>query len=188
MLPGVAAGLVDAEDIVVNAVSGVSGAGRALKEGSLFSEAAEGVHAYAIGGHRHMAELDQEVSAAGGKHVTVSFTPHLVPMVRGELVTCTVRLAPGTDVDGLRDRMAKRYADEPFVVVLPAGRSPDTRHARGSNLCILSVHADRRPGYAIIIGAIDNLVKGSAGQAVQNFNLMAGYPETTGLGAVPLYP
>ena len=188
LLPLVRARLIDAGRITVAALSGVSGAGRALKEANLFCEAGEGAHAYGVGRHRHMPEMEQELARAAGRALAISFTPHLVPMNRGELVTAHVVLAPGSGVDDLRACLAETYAGEPFVRVLPAGASPATRHVRGSNLCHLAVFADRRPGQAIIVSVIDNLVKGSAGQAVQNMNLMAGLAETTGLEQVALFP
>lgn len=176
-------------DIIIDAKSGVSGAGRALKEQSLFCEAAETLGAYAVGRHRHMPEIEQELAkAAGGEPVTVSFTPHLVPMNRGELETINVRLAPGKTAADLRGVLADWYAQEPFVHVLPEGMAPATKHVRGSNNCVLNVFEDRIAGRAIVLAAIDNLVKGSSGQAVQNMNLMLGLAETTGLMTPPLYP
>ena len=188
LLPLVADGVVDRDSLAIDAKSGVSGAGRALKEGSLFSEVAEGVHAYGVGRHRHMAELEQELSAVAGAPVVAGFTPHLLPMNRGELITTHLRLADGTDLRDLRASLERRYAGEPFVRVLADGVSPDTRHVRGSNLCHIAVFADRRPGHAVVISVIDNLVKGASGQAVQNMNVMAGLPESAGLSQVALYP
>lgn len=182
-------GAIAAEDIIIDAKSGVSGAGRALKEQSLFCEASETLTPYAVGRHRHMPEIEQELTkAAGGNTVAVSFTPHLVPMNRGELETINVRLAPGKSAADLRRVLADWYADEPFVHVLPDGVAPATKHVRGSNNCVLNVFEDRITGRAVVIAAIDNLVKGSAGQAVQNMNLMLGLDETTGLLAPPLFP
>lgn len=186
LLPLVAAHAVSAERITVNALSGVSGAGRSLKEANLFPEVAEAVHPYGIGAHRHMPEMEQELRRAAGVPVTMSFTPHLVPMNRGELVTCIVETRHGPDY--LREILADAYRDEPFVHLLPAGVAPATRMVRGSNHAVVNVFADRVPGRAIVIAAIDNLVKGSSGQAIQNFNLMFGLPETMGLEAAPLFP
>ena len=188
LLPLVADGLVDRDSLAIDAKSGVSGAGRALKEASLFSEVAEGAHAYGVGRHRHMAELEQELSAVAGAPVVAGFTPHLLPMNRGELVTTHLRLADGADLADLRGSLERRYAGESFVRVLAEGLSPDTRHVRGSNLCHIAVFADRRPGHAVVISVIDNLVKGASGQAVQNMNVMAGLPESAGLSQVALYP
>jgi N-acetyl-gamma-glutamyl-phosphate reductase len=186
LLPLVKAHAVSAERITVNALSGVSGAGRSLKEANLFPEVAEAVHPYGIGAHRHMPEMEQELRRAAGVPVTMSFTPHLVPMNRGELVTCIVETSHGPDF--LREILADAYRDEPFVHLLPAGVAPATRMVRGSNHAVVHVFAERVPGRAIVIAAIDNLVKGSSGQAIQNFNLMFGLPETMGLEAVPLFP
>ncbi len=188
LLPVVRGGLVDAGRLTVTALSGVSGAGRALKDANLFCEAGEGAHAYGIGRHRHMPEMEQELARAAGAPVALSFTPHLVPMNRGELITAHVVLAPGVGVDDLRRHLSDAYAGEPFVRVLPAGAAPATRHVRGSNHCLIGVFADRRPGEALIVSVIDNLVKGSSGQAVQNLNLMIGLPETLGLEQVALFP
>jgi N-acetyl-gamma-glutamyl-phosphate reductase len=186
--PLVEAGVVSSRDIIVDAKSGVSGAGRGLKEGNLFCEAAEGLHAYSIGNHRHAPEIEQELSHASGSPVLVNFTPHLVPMTRGELVTCHVKLANGATVDDVRATLAKRYDGERFIKLAAKGASPDTRWVRGSNLCILAVFSDRIPGRVIVVGVIDNLVKGSGGQAIQNMNVAFGLPESQGLTMEPLFP
>ena len=186
--PLLAAGAIGPDRITINALSGVSGAGRSLKEANLFPEVAEAVHPYAIGRHRHMPEIEQQLSAAAEASVIVSFTPHLVPMNRGELVTCIVEMSPGQKVADLRAILGATYAAEAFVHLLPEGSAPATRMVRGSNHAVVNVFADRIPGRAIVIAAIDNLVKGSSGQAVQNFNLMFGLPETIGLEAAPLFP
>lgn len=189
LLPLVAAGLVDAGDIVIDAKTGVSGAGRGLKEGNLFCEVAEALRPYGVAGHRHAPEIEQEIGrAAGAPPRPVSFTPHLVPMNRGELLTTHLRLADGATADDLRAALAARYADEPFVHLLEDGRIPSTAMTRGSNHAVLQVVADRIPGRAIAISALDNLVKGSAGQAVQNMNVMTGLPETRGLEQIGLFP
>ena len=186
LLPLMAAHAIGADNITINALSGVSGAGRSLKEANLFGEVAEAVHPYGIGRHRHMPEMEQELSLRAGRPVTISFTPHLVPMNRGELVTCIVETPHGPDY--LRELLADAYADEAFVHLLPPGVAPATRMVRGSNHAVINVFADRVPGRAIVIAAIDNLVKGSSGQAVQNFNLMFELPETMGLEQAPLFP
>ena len=188
LLPLVHAKLIDASDLIIDAKSGVSGAGRSLKQNILFSEAGEGLSPYSIASHRHAPEIEQEISAAAGKSVTVNFTPHLVPMSRGELVTAYVRLAPGHTVADLSTALAERYASAHFVKLAPKGTLPSTQFVRGSNYCMIGVYADRIPGRAIVVSAIDNLVKGSAGQAIQNFNLMSGYPEAAGLEQLPLFP
>jgi len=188
LVPLVEGGLISPDRITINALSGVSGAGRGLKEANLFAEVAEAVHPYGIGRHRHMPEIEQELSDRAGRAVTVSFTPHLVPMNRGELETIIVDLADGRSPADLRAAFDARYADEPFVHLLPEGVAPATRMVRGSNHVVLNVFADRVPGRAIVIVAIDNLVKGSSGQAIQNMNLMFGLPETMGLEQAPLFP
>ena len=187
VLPLVEAGLIDPARVSVNALSGVSGAGRGLKEANLFAEVAEAVHPYAIGSHRHMPEIEQEIGRRSGADIRISFTPHLVPINRGELVTIAVELNGGSVAD-LRAALLARYIDEPFVHLLPEGVAPATRMVRGSNHAVVNVFADRIPGRALVIAAIDNLVKGSSGQAIQNFNLMFGLPETTGLMQAPLFP
>ena len=188
MLPLAGAGLIDAKDIVIDAKSGVSGAGRGLKQNTLFPEAGEGLSPYSVAKHRHAPEIEQEISKAAGDDVIVNFTPHLIPMSRGELVTCYVKLFDGAVAGDLRAALAKRYADEPFVHVLSEGKSPATQAVRGSNFVQVGVYADRVPGRAIVIAALDNLVKGSAGQALQNMNVVFGLDETTGLMQLPMFP
>ena len=188
LLPLVSAGLVDVDALIIDAKSGVSGAGRSLKDANLFCEAGEGTHAYGVGRHRHMPEIEQEIAAIAGRPVTISFTPHLLPMNRGELITAYVRCRSGAGPDDLRAALLDRYRVEPFVHVVPEGVSPATRHVRGSNACHIGVFADRRPSHAIVIAAIDNLVKGSSGAAIQNMNLMCGLDETMGLAQMPLFP
>ena len=187
LVPLLAVGLIE-DDIVIDAKSGVSGAGRAAKEANLYTEVTEGMHAYGVASHRHGPEIDQELSAVAGKSVVVSFTPHLIPMSRGMEETIYVKLAGKATVADLRAALVQKYADEPFVQVLAEGQVPQTRFVRGSNLCHISVHADRRPGRAIICSVIDNLVKGASGQALQNMNLMFGLPETTNLALRPMFP
>ena len=188
LLPLVTQKLISTDDIIIDAKSGVSGAGRTLKQNILFSEAGEGVSPYGIASHRHVPEIEQELAFAAKTSVAVNFTPHLVPMSRGELCTCYVRLAGKTTANDLRAALAKTYAKSPFVRVVEDGVVPATQHVRGSNECHIGVFADRIPGRAIVISAIDNLVKGSAGQALQNFNLMYGFEETLGLEQLPLFP
>ena len=187
LIPLLKAKAIDADEIVIDAKSGVTGAGRAAREDMLFAEVSEGFHAYGVGHHRHMAELDQEFSRAAGRDVVVSFTPHLVPMNRGILSTIYVRGLKASAQD-LHALLVKAYANEPFVHVLPFGRLPQTRHVRGSNMTFIGVTADRIAGRAIIGSALDNLTKGASGQAVQNMNLVLGFPETAGLEQVALFP
>ncbi len=184
LIPLVEQGLIDLDQIVVDAKSGVSGAGRAPKEGTLFTEVSEGFHAYGVGSHRHTAEYDQELTRAAGRSVEVTFTPHLIPQNRGILATIYVR----GEAPAIHAALADRFAPEPFVDVLPLGTLPHTRHVRGSNYQRIGVIADRRAGRTILISVLDNLVKGASGQAIQNANIMHGLPETTGLMQQPLFP
>jgi len=188
LIPLVAARQIDADDIIIDSKSGVSGAGREAKQDSLFGEVAEGVHAYGIARHRHAPEIEQGLSLAAGKPVKVAFTPHLIPMNRGILSTIYVRLANGAGAADLRRTLETVYGDEPFVRVTPEGTAPATRHVRGSNMALIGVFADRVPGRAILICAIDNLVKGASGQAIQNMNVMLQLPETTALSQIALFP
>jgi N-acetyl-gamma-glutamyl-phosphate reductase len=187
LVPIAKAGLIDAGDIVIDAKSGVSGAGRGLKQNTLFTEAGEGLSPYSVAKHRHAPEIEQEISVAIGSPVVVNFTPHLIPMSRGELCTSYVRLA-GATADDLRAALVAAYRDEPFVHVAPKGVLPQTQNVRGSNYVQIGVFADRIAGRAIIVSVLDNLVKGSAGQALQNMNIAFGLDETTGLLQLPLFP
>lgn len=188
LLPLMKAGAISADDLIIDAKSGVSGAGRGLKQNTLFCEAGESLTPYAIGSHRHSPEIEQELSLAAGNPVTVNFTPHLIPMSRGELITAHVRLDKASNANDLRAELESAYADEPFIRVNAPGEIPSTGHVRGSNNAVINVFEDRIPGRAIVIAAIDNLVKGSAGQAIQNYNLAFGLPETTGLGQLAMFP
>ncbi|WP_119304218.1 N-acetyl-gamma-glutamyl-phosphate reductase [Dongia deserti] len=180
--------LVEVDDIIIDAKSGVTGAGRDVKLGSLYSEVTEGTHAYGVANHRHAPEIEQGLSEAAGKPIIVNFTPHLMPMSRGILASIYVKMAPGVTADHLRAALSERYRDEYFLRVLPNGAVPATRHVRGSNFVLMSVHADRVPNRAILMSVEDNLVKGASGQAVQNMNVMAGFPEETALEQLPLFP
>lgn len=188
LLPLLKAGLIEADDIVIDAKSGVTGAGRSLKEGNLFTEVAEAMHPYGVGHHRHMPEIEQELSLVADADVRISFTPHLVPMNRGELLTTYVRARDGVTAADVRAAWSGLYADEPFLTVLPEGQAAATRMVRGSNQMVLNAFDDRIPGRLILSSAIDNLVKGSSGQAVQNMNLMLGLEETLGLEQIGLFP
>jgi len=188
LIPLLKAKAIDTDAIVIDAKSGMTGAGRGANEAMIFAEVSEGFHAYGVGRHRHMAELDQEFSRAAGREVIVTFTPHLVPMNRGILSTIYVRGQRGHTPDDIQALLVSTYAREPFVHVLPLGETPQTRHVRGSNWTFVGVVADRVPGRAILVSALDNLTKGASGQAVQNMNLMLGFPETTGLEQVALFP
>ncbi|VAW03371.1 N-acetyl-gamma-glutamyl-phosphate reductase [hydrothermal vent metagenome] len=183
--PLIADRVIDLDDIIIDLKTGVSGAGRSLKENLLYAEQSEGAHAYAVGGkHRHLAEFDQEFSAVAGREVKVQFTPHLIPANRGIVATVYVK----GDPEKVYASLSHAYQDEPFMVMLPYGNYPSTRHVRGSNFCHVGVSADRIPGRAIVIVALDNLTKGSSGQALQNANLMLGEDEATGLMLAPVFP
>lgn len=184
ILPLLRAGVIDPDSIIIDLATGVSGAGRSPKEGMLHSEVSEGFNAYNVAKHRHLAEFDQEFSKAAGREVQVTFTPHLLPQNRGILATVYVR----GEAAAIHAALTETYEDEPFVVTLPLGEAPATRHVRGSNFVHLGVIPDRRPGWVMVFSALDNLTKGSSGQALQNANLMLGLPETMGLMAAPLFP
>ena len=185
-LPLVEAGIVDPAHLIADAKSGVSGAGRKAELGLTFSEAADNFKAYNVGGHRHHPEIVQGLNGVGRSPVTLVFTPHLTPMIRGIHATLYARLTKA-DVD-LQGLYEARYAGEPFVDVMPPGSHPDTRSVRASNVCRIAVHRPQGGDIAVILAVIDNLVKGAAGQAVQNMNLMSGLPEETGLTAPPVLP
>ena len=183
--PLIAAGVIGLEDIILDLKCAVSGAGRSLKENLLHAELSEGYNAYAVGGtHRHLGEFDQEFSKIAGRQVRVQFTPHLIPANRGILATVYV----SGDAEEIHKTFAKAYADEPFIELLPMGQTPSTHNVRGSNFVHVGVTGDRIDGRAIVIVALDNLTKGSSGQALQNANLMLGLEETTGLMLAPLFP
>ena len=186
LAPLARAGLI--ADVVVDAKSGVSGAGREVKPDMLFAEVNESVRPYGLGGHRHLAEMEQEIGelAGDGAGGHVVFVPHLIPMTRGILATCHVRATRPVDHAELAALYDDAYAGEPFVRVV--GTAPATKHVLGSNAAAVHAHLDERTGRVVAFGAIDNLVKGAAGQAVQAFNLVIGLPETTGLEQLPLAP
>jgi len=188
LIPLLLDGLIQPDDIIIDAKSGVTGAGRDAKQQNLYAEVTEGIHAYGVGGHRHAPEIEQGLSLAAGRPIAVNFTPHLMPMSRGILSTIYVKLAPGADVGALRRSLETKYAREPFVRVVPEGVVPATRHVRGTNNCLIGVFPDRLKGRAIIVSAIDNLTKGASGQAVQNMNVMLGLDETIGLDQLALFP
>ncbi len=188
LIPLIEAGVIETDDIIIDAKSGVSGAGRSEQRNILHAEVSEGIHAYSVGEHRHAPEIEQGLSRAAGLPVTVSFTPHLMPMNRGILASCYVKLADGANAATLREALKDKYDVEPFVHVVPEGVSPATRDVRGSNYVLIGVFEDRVPGRAIVLSVSDNLVKGASGQAIQNMNVMLGIEETTGLTQVALFP
>ncbi|MEO8007721.1 MAG: N-acetyl-gamma-glutamyl-phosphate reductase [Betaproteobacteria bacterium] len=184
-LPLIEAGVVDDSHLIADAKSGVSGAGRKAEVHILFAEASDNFKAYGVPGHRHLPEISQGLSRAAGKMVGLTFVPHLTPAIRGIHATLYARLTRDVDLQALYEG---RYAAEPFVDVLPPGSHPETRSVRGANDCRIAVHRPRGGDTVVILSVIDNLVKGAAGQAVQNMNLMLGLPETMGLEHVPLLP
>lgn len=176
---------VDLRQLIADAKSGVSGAGRKAEVATLFAEASDNFKAYGVMGHRHHPEISQGLAAMAGADVGLIFTPHLTPMIRGIHATLYATLAADMDLQALYETA---YAAEPFVDVMPAGSHPDTRSVRGSNLCRIAVHRPHGGNTAVVLSVIDNLTKGAAGQAVQNMNLMCGFAETSGLEQVPLMP
>ncbi|RPI09702.1 MAG: N-acetyl-gamma-glutamyl-phosphate reductase [Zetaproteobacteria bacterium] len=186
--PLLANGLIDPETIVIDSISGVSGAGRKPELPTHFSEANESLKAYGLAKHRHTPEIEQELSGVAGRPVTVTFTPHLAPLTRGILTTTTARLARQQTSGDLLAVFRDYYRGRPFVRVLDEGRFPETKHVLHSNLCDIGLVSDRRTGRVIVVSAIDNLAKGASGQAVQCFNLMAGLDERAGLWVPGLFP
>jgi N-acetyl-gamma-glutamyl-phosphate reductase len=182
-------GLAEPTSLIADSKSGVSGAGRAAKVDSLFCEVNEGFRAYGVGGvHRHLPEIEQELSLLAGTGVPLTFTPHLVPMARGILSTIYVTLTKTLSTAALLDIYRDFYAGEAFVRLLPEGSFPSTAHVRGSNFCDIGLTVDKRSGRLIVVSAIDNLVKGAAGQALQNMNILCGLPENLGLEGIALAP
>ena len=189
LAPGLVGGVLEPDDITVVAASGTSGAGRSLKPHLLGAEVMGAMSPYGVGGvHRHTPEIEQNLTAAGAGPVTLSFTPTLAPMPRGILATCTARVRPGTGADAVRAAWADAYAEEPFVHLLPDGRWPSTGSVLGSNAVHLQVVLDERVGRVVVVAAVDNLTKGTAGAAVQCLNLALGLPETTGLPVAGVAP
>ena len=187
LLPLVREQLIDPTTVIADCKSGVSGAGRGATPVTHFCHVNESFKPYKVGGHRHTPEIEENISLAAGKTVSITFVPHLVPMTRGMQSTIYAALSAGTDADRIRECLASAYQDASFVRLLPEGRFPDSLHVRGTNFCDISWIIDPGSGQLILMSAIDNLVKGAAGQAVQNMNLMFGFEETAGLDAVP-YP
>jgi len=189
LAPALDADLINPQTIIIDAKSGVTGAGRKAKTGLIYPEVSDGAHAYSVGTHRHAPEIDQFIHHISGRdEAKIRFTPHLIPMNRGMIATCYVDLGDNVTIDDLKAAYIARYADEPFITVMPDGIVPQTRHVRGSNHVQIGVFADRIAGKAIIISVIDNLMKGSSGQAVQNYNLTQGWDETLGLDMHALFP
>jgi N-acetyl-gamma-glutamyl-phosphate reductase len=185
LLPLVESGAVDLDHLIADAKSGVSGAGRKSETHLLFSEAADNFKAYGVAGHRHLPEIEQGLAQAAGRKIGLTFIPHLTPMIRGIHATLYARVTGAIDLQQLFE---SRYAREPFVDVLPPGSHPDTRSVRGANQCRIALHRPQGRDVGVVLSVIDNLVKGAAGQAVQNFNIMFGLPETTALQGAALMP
>jgi N-acetyl-gamma-glutamyl-phosphate reductase len=188
LIPLIKNGMISVEDIIIDSKSGVSGAGRGVVLGSLFCEVNEGVKAYKIFNHRHLPEIEQELSQLAQKKVTVTFVPHLIPMDRGILSTVYVRLIKKMKTEELLNTFQEGYREEPFIRIYPKGKFPNTKDVRGSNFCDIGAMVREPDDRAVIVTAIDNLVKGASGEAIQNMNIMLGYPETMGLEVLPLFP
>ena len=184
-MPLLESGAIDPTFLIADAKSGVSGAGRKAEVHALLAEAGDNFKAYGVSGHRHLPEISQGLKTMANKAVGLTFTPHLLPMIRGIHATLYAKLTKSVDLQKLFEA---RYANEPFVDVLPKGSHPETRSVRGSNQCRIAVHQPQGGDTVVILSVIDNLVKGAAGQAVQNMNIMFGFNETTGLDIVPLLP
>src|SRR6266850_2332256 len=185
LLPLAKAGAVDLDHLIADAKSGVSGAGKKSEEHLLFSEASDNFKAYGMSGHRHWPEIRQELDAAAGRSVGLTFVPHLVPMIRGIHATLYARITADIEFQRLYE---DRYRGEPFVDVLPSGSEPDTRSVRGTNTCRIAIHRPHEADMLVVISVIDNLAKGASGQAVQNMNIMFGFEETTGLSQLAVVP
>jgi N-acetyl-gamma-glutamyl-phosphate reductase len=181
----VAAGCVDVDHLIADAKSGVSGAGRKAETNILFAEASDNFKAYGVPGHRHLPEIRQGLALAAGRQVGLTFVPHLTPMIRGIHATLYARITKEMDFQALFE---DRYAGEAFVDVMPAKSHPDTRSVRAANTCRIAIHRPQNGDMLVVLSVIDNLVKGAAGQAVQNMNLMFGFDECTGLTGIPLLP
>ncbi len=180
--------LIEPDSLIIDSKSGTTGAGRGLKEASLFCEVNEGFKAYGVASHRHTPEIEQTLSDLQGTSVQVNFTPHLLPVDRGILSTIYATPLQQCSTAELLALYQNRYADEPFVRVLPEGQLPNIAYVKGTNLCDIGLVSDPRTGRIIVVSVIDNLVKGAAGQAIQNFNLISGFAETEGLTAAALFP
>lgn len=185
LAPALRAGLAEAEGIVCDSKSGVTGAGRKMTQGTHYPECNEAFSAYKVAAHRHTPEIEQTLSKMAGKKATVTFVPHLLPVNRGILSTIYARMKPGVTLDAVRAVYEKAYADERFVRVLPAGMGVDIRNVKCSNYCDIQLYADEHTGLLIVTSVIDNMVKGAAGQAVQNMNILFGLPEETGIDMIP---
>jgi N-acetyl-gamma-glutamyl-phosphate reductase len=188
LMPLVKNNLIDNNSIIIDAKSGVTGAGRALNLGTHFTECNESIKAYKIASHRHTPEIEQQLSGVTNSSVTISFTPHLIPMNRGILTTSYASLNKKYTTKDIKEVYENCYKDEQFIRLLPEGVFPETRWVKGSNYCDINFQIDERTNRIIVLGAIDNLIKGAAGQAVQNMNIIFGLKESTGIKMVPAFP
>lgn len=189
LVPLMNSGKISLDGIIIDSKSGITGAGRSAKQENLFTEVNDSIRAYSVGGHRHVAEIEQTLSAAAaGVKVNVTFTPQVVPMNRGILSTIYVKLVPGISANDLREVLELQYEDEQFVKICPPGHAPASREVMGTNYCFMNIFENRIKDRAIIVSVIDNLVKGASGQAVQNFNIMFGLDEGLGLKQTAIFP
>ncbi len=188
LMPLLEESVITPANIIADSKSGISGAGRAGRVANLFAEVSESVRPYGVSGHRHVAEIEQELSVIEGKEVIINFTPQVVPMARGILSCIYVELGKGKTVESAKTALQEAYANAPFVHIAEGEHMPATKEVRGSNACKINVFEDRLPNRIIILSVIDNLLKGASGQSVQNMNIMFGLEETTGLTALPVYP
>ncbi|NTW72392.1 MAG: N-acetyl-gamma-glutamyl-phosphate reductase [Eubacteriaceae bacterium] len=178
----------DASSIIVDAKSGITGAGRSLDMGTHYTECNESIKAYKIASHRHTPEIEEQLSSLAGKEIRLLFTPHLTPMNRGILATCYIRMEKEIAESEIREMYMDFYKDSPFVRIMKEGVFPETKWVKGSNYCDIGIKVDKRTNTLIAIGAIDNLIKGAAGQGIQNMNIIFGLDEKTGLGDIPIFP
>ncbi|MEZ5691332.1 MAG: N-acetyl-gamma-glutamyl-phosphate reductase [Rickettsiales bacterium] len=188
LIPLLSSKMISENGIIIDAKSGVTGAGRSVTQANLYSETNEGIKAYGVGGHRHLPEIEQNLSIAAGSDISVTFTPHLMPMNRGILSTIYVNLSDGITINDIRKKLHNSYDSEYFVHVLPEGVLPSTSQVRGTNDCMINIFPDRIKNRAIIVSVTDNLMKGASGQAVQNMNIMFGLSEKTGLEFSAIFP
>lgn len=188
ILPLIEDGAINKDSIISDSKSGISGAGRKASQANLFTEINDGIKPYSVGGHRHVAEIEQEISQFSGSETIIGFTPQIVPMNRGILSCIYVENTKGRSTEDLKEILQNKYKDEPFVKIAEGDIAPATRDVYSTNMCYINVFADRIKNRSIIISVIDNLVKGASGQAIQNFNLISGFEETTGLKLTPVFP
>jgi len=188
LIPLIQGQLVDINNILIDAKSGVTGAGRTLTEGNLFSEISEGMKPYGLPQHRHQPEIEQELSLNNSKNISINFVPHLIPINRGIIASIYLNCSENSSPDMIRNKIINQYKEDEFVEVCEKGFFPSTSNVRGSNKCMISIFDNPKDNKVIIFSVIDNLLKGASGQAIQNMNLMTKIPESTGLNFIPLFP